>query len=109
VIRQLRETDIVMGGIQARQADRLKDHQEWLGSQHVALARHQEFVARHELMAEMEDKLNGMIAATNEFQEAQDWAWARDRQVMAEMEEKLNGLIAFVDNMTRRPKDAESA
>jgi len=54
-IKQLQETAIVMAGIQARQAEALKEHGEWLVSHTRAMA---EFDRK---MIEIEDKLNGLI------------------------------------------------
>jgi hypothetical protein len=54
-IKQLQDTVIVMAGLQARQAAALKDQSEWL-------EQHHKFVVKHErVMAEIEDKLNGLI------------------------------------------------
>jgi hypothetical protein len=61
-IRQLRETEIVNAAIQARHAEFLKEHEKWLEQSTFAIARHEAWFAKHELvMAEIEDKLNGLI------------------------------------------------
>ena len=86
-IKQLQETAIVMAGLQARQAEVLKGHGEWLEQQQRAMARHeawleqqQRAIARHE-------------------------AWlTRHEVVMAEIDDKLNGLIAVVDDLVRHRK-----
>lgn len=80
VIKQLQATDIVMAGIQARQAEALKSHGEWLERNELWMTRHREAVAKH------------------------DEAVARHDLMMAEIEDKLNGLIAVVDDLVRRPK-----
>lgn len=62
-IKQLRETAIVMAGLEARQAEVLKGHGEWLEQHLRAMARHEEWLTRHDVvMAEIDDKLNGLIA-----------------------------------------------
>jgi hypothetical protein len=62
VLKQLQDTATVMAGIQARQAEVLKGHGDWLAEHHASIARHEAFVARHDrVMAEIEDKLNGLI------------------------------------------------
>lgn len=78
VIKQLQETATVMAGIQARQADVLKGHSNWLEEHHASIARHEAFVAKHELMM------------------------ARQAQLVAEIEDKLNGLIGYIDG-SRKP------
>jgi len=61
-IRQLQETVTVVVGVQARQAEVLKGHGEWVESLQLQQARHAEFVQRHEqIMAEIDDKLNALI------------------------------------------------
>jgi hypothetical protein len=61
-IKQLQETAIVVAGIQARQAEVLKGHSEWLEEQAQSMAKHERWLARHnEVMAEIDDKLNGLI------------------------------------------------
>lgn len=73
VLRQLQDTATVMAGIQARQAEVLKGHSQWLEEHQASIARHEAFVARHEaflarhdqVMAEIEDKLNGLIGYMN--------------------------------------------
>jgi len=54
-IKELQETAIVMSGIQARQAEVLKVHGEWLEQNERWMTRHRE------AMAEFDDKLNGLI------------------------------------------------
>jgi hypothetical protein len=62
VIKQLQDTLTVMAGIQARQADVLKGHGQWLEEHNASLAKHAAFMAHHsQVMAEIEDKLNGLI------------------------------------------------
>jgi len=61
-IKQLQETAIVMAGIQARQAEAIKDHTEWLVQHDQAMLRHEAIMARVELgLAEATDKLNALI------------------------------------------------
>jgi hypothetical protein len=79
VLKQLQDTATVMAGIQARQAEVLKGHGEWLEEHHASIARHEAFVARHE-----------------EF-------LVRHEQTMREIEDKLNGLIGYVDD-NRKPE-----
>ncbi|HTS51159.1 MAG TPA: hypothetical protein VMH05_24600 [Bryobacteraceae bacterium] len=79
-IKQLQETAIVMAGLQARQAEVLKDHGEWLEQQQRAMARHEAWL------------------------EQQQRAIARHDVVMAEIDDKLNGLIAVVDDLVRHRK-----
>jgi len=50
-----------MAGIQARQAEVLKGHSQWLEENDRAFARHRE------MMAEMDDKLNGVIAILDDM------------------------------------------
>ena len=67
-IKQLQETAIVMAGLQARQAEVLKGHGEWLEQQQRAIARHEAWLTRHEVvMAEIDDKLNGLIAVVDDL------------------------------------------
>ena len=67
-IKQLQETAIVMAGIQARQAEVLKSHGEWLESQAEAWKRHEAWLARHEVvMSEIDDKLNGLIVVVDDL------------------------------------------
>ena len=62
VIKQLQETATVMAGIQARQAEVLKSHSQWLEEHHASIARHEKLAARQDqLLTEIEDKLNGLI------------------------------------------------
>jgi len=79
-IKQLQETAIVMAGLQARQAEVLKGHGEWLEQQQLAMARHEAWL------------------------EQQQRAIARHDVVMAEIDDKLNGLIAVVDDLVRHRK-----
>ena len=66
-IKQLQETAIVMAGIQARQAEVLKGHGEWLESQ-AGMEAHEAWLARHEVvMAEIDDKLNGLIVVVDDL------------------------------------------
>jgi hypothetical protein len=89
-IKELQETAIVVAGIQARQAEVLKGHGEWLEEHLRSLARHERFVARHEeLMAEMEDKLNGLIGAVDSHRE---WQVLHERR-MAEITAVLDRLL----------------
>ena len=68
-IKQLQETAIVMAGIQARQAEAIKDHAEWLQAHDRAMleldarmVRHERNLDRIELgLAEATDKLNALI------------------------------------------------
>jgi hypothetical protein len=85
-IRQLQETEIVTAAIQARHAEFLKEHENWLEQSTLAIARHEAWFASHEkAMAKHEE------------------AMAKHELVMAEMEDKLNGLIG-VDDLVRKPK-----
>jgi hypothetical protein len=62
VLKQLQDTATVMAGIQARQAEALKGHGEWLVEHQAFIAKHEKMMARHDqVMAEIEDKLNGLI------------------------------------------------
>jgi len=79
-IRQLQETEIVTAAIQARHAQFLKEHNQWLEQSTLAIARHEAWLANHER------------------------AMARHDVVMAEIEDKLNGLIGFVDDQVRNRK-----
>ena len=79
VLKQLQDTATVMAGIQARQAEVLKGHGQWLEEHNAAIARHEVAVAKHEQMM------------------------ARHDQVMAEIEDKLNGLIGYIDG-SRKPE-----
>ena len=79
-LKQSQETAIVMAGIQARQAEVLKGHSQWLEDNERAATRHRE------MMAGMEDKLNGVVV------------------ILADMDDKLNGVIAILDDMVRRDK-----
>ena len=79
VIKQLQDTATVMAGIQARQAEVLKGHGEWLEEHQASIARHEAFVARHEQMMALFDTK------------------------MIEIEDKLNGLIGYVDG-NRKPE-----
>ena len=58
-IKQLQETVIVVAGLQARQAEG-KGHGEWLEQHERAMARHDV------VMAEIDDKLNGLIAVVDD-------------------------------------------
>ena len=61
-IKQLQETAIVMAGIQARQAEVLKGHGEWLEEHQKAVAKHDQMMIEFDRkMIEIEDKLNGLI------------------------------------------------
>ena len=62
VLKQLQDTATVMAGIQARQAEVLKGHGQWLEEHNASIAKHEQMMARHDqVMAEIEDKLNGLI------------------------------------------------
>lgn len=61
-LEQLQETAVVVAGIQARQAEALKDQTHWLETLPMQAARHAEFIARHEMtMSEIDGKLNALI------------------------------------------------
>jgi hypothetical protein len=79
VLKQLQDTATVMAGIQARQAEVLKGHGDWLAEHNASIARHEAFVAKHEQMAALFDAK------------------------MIEIEDKLNGLIGYVDG-NRKPE-----
>lgn len=67
-IKELQETVVVMAGIQARQPEVLKGHAEWLEENERWMTRRREAVARHEqMMAGMEDKLNGLIGFVDDM------------------------------------------
>lgn len=85
VLEQLQETAVVVAGIQARQAEALKGHGEWLESQQLQVARHAEMIAKHE-----------------EFARRHEEAVAKHDLIMAEIDGKLNALIDIVDHMGRR-------
>ena len=86
VLKQLQDTATVMSGIQARQAEVLKGHGEWLEEHHASIARHEAFVARHEEMMARHDQAMALFDAK-----------------MIEIEDKLNGLIGYVDG-NRNPQ-----
>jgi hypothetical protein len=68
VIKQLQDTDIVLAAIQERQSRLMKGHGEWLEQHELSIARHNAAVAKHDLMmAEIEDKLNGLIAVVDDL------------------------------------------
>jgi hypothetical protein len=87
VIRQLQDTDIVMAGIRARQAEVLKSHGEWLEQNELWMTRHREAVAKHEVMMAKHDDV-----------------MAKHDLTMIEIEDKLNGLIGVVDDLVRNRK-----
>lgn len=61
-LEQLQETAVVVAGIQARQAEALKNQTQWLESLQMQEARHADFIARHEMtMSEIDGKLNALI------------------------------------------------
>jgi hypothetical protein len=84
-LEQLQETAVVVAGIQARQAEVLKGHGEWLESQQLQAARHAEMIAEHQ-----------------EFVRRHGEAVAKHDLMMAEIDGKLNALIDIVDHMGRR-------
>jgi len=78
-IKQLQETAIVVAGIQARQAEALKGHGQWLEAHQNAIVKHEEWWANHQkAMAEFDRK-------------------------MIEIEDKLNGLIGYMDGQRPKP------
>jgi DNA-directed RNA polymerase len=85
-IKQIHETEIVTAAIQARHTAFLKEHQQWLEQSTLAIARHEKWWADHEkahekaearheawfakhevVMAEIEDKLNGLIGFVDDL------------------------------------------
>jgi hypothetical protein len=83
VIRQLQDTATVMAGIQARQAEVLKGHGEWLEQHELTLMRHKEWHAEHErTLAQIESNLR-------------------------EATEKLNALIVVVDGVVSKRKNGD--
>jgi hypothetical protein len=63
VIRELQDTMAVMAHVQARQAAALKDQAEWLEGQQARVKEHEQRLERHDrIMAEFDDKMNGLIA-----------------------------------------------
>ena len=62
-IRELQETAIVMAGIQARQAEVLKGHGEWLVEHERNMAEHERRMTRIETkLEEASGKLNALIS-----------------------------------------------
>jgi hypothetical protein len=56
-IKQLQETAVVVAGIQARQAEVLKAHGQWLEKHQNAIAKHEEWWANHQkAMADLDRK-----------------------------------------------------
>lgn len=83
VIRQLQDTATVMAGIQARQAEVLKGHGEWLEQHELTLREHKEWQRRHDqTMEQIESNLR-------------------------EATEKLNALIVVVDGIVSKRKNGD--
>ena len=79
VIAQVQGTLTVMAGIQARQAEVLKGHSQWLEELQSAEQRHRRWLEEHER------------------------AMTKHDEKMLEIEEKLDALIRFVDGTHRPP------
>jgi hypothetical protein len=67
-IKELQETAIVMSGIQARQAELIKDHSDWLHSHDLAVARHDKEIAEaRKLGRETDDRIAQLVSAIGEL------------------------------------------
>jgi hypothetical protein len=65
-IKELQETAIVMAGIQARQAEALKGHGEWLVEHEHNMAEHDRRMTRIESkLEEATDKLNALTSVVD--------------------------------------------
>jgi hypothetical protein len=87
ILRGLQDSMTVMEGLQRRQVDRLKDHQEWLEDLTTAGSRHNAALKRHEEWLEDHN-------AT--WKRHQEWLVAHDR-AMAEIDRKLDTLIEAIN------------
>jgi hypothetical protein len=73
VIKELKETAIVMAGIQSRQAAALKDHAEWLQSHDRAMARHdKEMAEARERGKATDERIEKLVIAIGEFIRGRD-------------------------------------
>ena len=93
VLKQLQDTATVMAGIQARQAEVLKGHGDWLAEHHASIAGHEVWLAEH----------NASIARHEAFVAKHEQMMALFDTKMIEIEDKLNGLIGYVDG-NRKPE-----
>ena len=67
-IKELQETAIVMAGIQARQAEALKYHSQWLAEHDKSMADHRKRMEHIETtLAEATDRLNGLIVIVDDL------------------------------------------
>jgi hypothetical protein len=85
VIRQLHETATVMANIQARQAEVLKGHSEWLEAEQAWIVRHEKWLESQQAAIVRHEQMMAIFDAK-----------------MVEIEDKLNGLIGFVDDLPKR-------
>lgn len=59
---ELKDALLVHALLEAKAAQRIKEHAKFLVDQEAAIARHEAAMARHEIkMAEFDDKLNALI------------------------------------------------
>lgn len=67
-IKELQETAVVMSGIQARQAELLKAHSEWLHAHNVAMMEIREAGRRtDERIAALGERINRMVSTIGEL------------------------------------------
>lgn len=83
-IKELQETAIVMAGIQARQAELVKGHSDWL-------------VEHDRTMARVESNLAEATGKMNDIESN-----------LTETTGKLNALISIVDDMVRYRKNGNT-
>jgi hypothetical protein len=86
VLKQLQDTATVMAGIQARPAEGLEGHSNWLEEHQASIARHEASIARHEAFVAKHEQMMALFDTK-----------------MIEIEDKLNGLIGYVDG-NRKPE-----
>ena len=86
IVRSLQESMTVMDAIQARQAARIKEHQEWM----EGLTTHQ---MNHEIW--LQDMRKG--------QNLHEKRMAHIDETLLEIGDKLNGLIGYIDNQHKPP------
>jgi hypothetical protein len=68
VLEGFQETDVVMAGIQARQAEVPKGHGEWLEQLQKQELAHQRWLEKHQqTMAEFDDKRNALISVVDDL------------------------------------------
>ena len=91
ILRGLQDSMTVMDGLQRRQTERLKDHQDWLEDLNTAGAKHNAALKRHEEWLEDHN-------AT--WKRHQEWLVAHDC-AMAEIDRKLDSLIEAVNRFVQ--------